>query len=100
MLVLKVSYFTDGCLILQIREVLQRNCGILSDPMGRPDTVQMSHDVPIVHPIIKISEDHFRKNRAFTDGTYQVLQEQRSAYYDAEKIHFDDVVGFALVVFP
>ena len=84
-------------MILQIKEVLQKNCGILSDPMGKPDTVQMSQDVPIVHPIIKISQNHFRKNIAFTDGTYQVLEEQRSAYKYADEIQFDDVVGFVFV---
>ena len=65
--------------------------------MGKPDTVQMSQNVPIVHPIIKISEDHFRRNTALTDGTYQVLEEQRSAYKDAEEIKFDDVVGLVFV---
>ena len=84
-------------MILQIKEILQKNCSILSDPMGKPDTVQMSQEVPIVHPIIKISEDHFRKNTAFTDGTYRVLEEQKRAYEDAEKILFDDVVGFVFV---
>ena len=61
--------------------------------MGKLDTVQMSQEVPIVHPIIKISEDHFIRNTAFTDGTYRVLEEQRSAYKYSEKIQFDDVVG-------
>ena len=84
-------------MILQIKEVLRKNCGILSDPMGKPDTVQMSQDVPIVHPIIKVSEDHFKKNTAFTDGTYRVLEEQRWAYRSAEKVHFDDIVGFVFV---
>ena len=82
-------------MILQIKEVLQKNCGILSDPMGKTDTVQMSQDVPIVHPIIKFSKDHFTENTAFTDGTYRVLEEQRNAYYDAPQIQFDDVVGLA-----
>ena len=86
-------------MILQIKEVLLKNCGILSDPMGKPDTVQMSQDVPIVHPIIKYSEDHFRKNTAFTDGTYRVLEEQRRAYKRAEEVQFDDVVGFVFVFF-
>ena len=77
-----------------MKEVLKKNCGILSDPMGKPDSYQTSQEVPIVHPIIKLSEKHFRKNTAFTDGTYRVLEEQRTAYYDAPKIQFDDVVGF------
>ena len=67
--------------------------------MGKPDTVQMSQGVPIVHPIIKVSADHFRRNTALTDGTYQVLEEQRRAYYDAPEIQFDDVVGFVLGIF-
>ena len=79
-----------------MKEVLQKSCGILSDPMGRPDSVQMSQDVPLVHPIIKISEDHFRRNTAFTDGTYRVLEEQRSAYKDAEETQFDDIIGFVV----
>ena len=65
--------------------------------MGKPDTVQMSQNVPIVHPIIKISQNHFRKNIAFTDGTYRVLEEHRSAYKYADEIQFDDVVGLVFV---
>ena len=61
--------------------------------MGKPETIQMSQDVPIVHPIIKISKDHFKKNTAFTDGKYRVLAEQRWAYYHAPEVQFDDVVG-------
>ena len=61
--------------------------------MGKSDTVQMSQDVPIVHPIIKHSKDHFRKNTAFTDGRYRVIEKQRCAYKYAEKIQFEDVVG-------
>ena len=61
--------------------------------MGKADTVQMSQGVPVVHPIIKLSEDHFKENTAFADGTYRVLEKQRSAYYGAPKIKFDDVVG-------
>ena len=80
-------------MILQIKEVLRKNCGILSDPMGKPDSVQMSQDVPIVHPIIKYSKDHFSRNTAFTDGTYRVLEQQRSAYEYADKIRYNDVVG-------
>ena len=76
-----------------MREVLQKNCGILSDPMGKPDSAQTSQQVPIVHPVIKLSEKHFRENTAFTDGTYRVLEEQRNAYCYAEKVLFDDVVG-------
>ena len=89
----KSQWFTDGSLILQMKKVLQKNCNILSDPMGKPDTVQMSQDVPIVHPIIKYSRDHFKENTAFTDGTYRVLEEQRSAYRRAKEVQFDDVVG-------
>ena len=63
--------------------------------MGKPDTVQMSQDVPIVHPIIKVFKNHFRKNTAFTDVTYRVLEQERSACEAAEKIQFDDVVGLA-----
>ena len=93
-------FLTDGCLILKIKEVLQKKCGILSDPMGKADTVQMSHKEPVVHPVIKLSEDHFRKNTAFSDGTYRVHEEQRRAYEGAEHVQFDDVVGlvFLLVI--
>ena len=66
--------------------------------MGKPDTVQISQEVPIVHPIIKISEDHFRENTAFTDGRYRALEEQRWAYKSAEEIRFNDVVGFVFEI--
>ena len=66
--------------------------------MGKPGTVQMSQDVPIVHPVIKHSLDHFVQNTAFTDGRYQVLHskklKKRTVYKDALKVQFDDVVGF------
>ena len=51
----------------------------------------MGQDVPIVHPIIK----YFKKNTTFTDGIYQVLEEQRSVYSRALEIQFEDVVGLA-----
>ena len=85
-------------MILQIKEVLKNNCGILSDPMGKLDTVQMSQDVPIVHPIIKYSRDHFIRNTAFADGTYRVFEEQKRVYKYAEKVQFDNVVGFVVEV--
>ena len=66
--------------------------------MGKPDTVQMSQDLPIVHPIIKISENHFIRNTAFTDGRYRALEEQRWAYKSAEEIRFNDVVGFVFEI--
>ena len=72
-----------------MKEVLQKKCGILSDPMGKPDTVQMSQGVPIVHPIIIHSWNLFETS-AFTDGTYQI---RAAAYYGAEIIQFNDVVG-------
>ena len=56
--------------------------------MGKRDTLQMSQEVPVVHPIIKLSKDHFRKNTAFADGRYRVLEVQRNAYMNAEKVHF------------
>ena len=73
---------------------MQKNCGAISDPMGKPCTVQMSQDVPIVHPVIKFSRDHFVHNTAFTDGRYQVPKRQRKVYEKAPKVLFDDVVGF------
>ena len=76
-----------------MKEVLQKNCGILSDPMGKSDTVQMSHDVPIVHPIIKLSENHFKRSTDFTDGTYLALDKQRSAFKYYKNVQFDDIVG-------
>ena len=51
----------------------------------------MRQDAPIVHPIIK----YFEKNTAFTDGIYQVLEEQRSVHRRAPEIQFEDVVGLA-----
>ena len=44
-----------------------------------------------MHPIIK----YFEKNTAFSDGIYQVLEEQRSVHRRAPEIQFEDVVGLA-----
>ena len=77
-----------------MKEVLQKKCGNLSDPMGKPDTVQMSQDVPVVHPIIIYRWNHFKRSTAFTDGTYQIREVQREAAYNREGIiQFNDVVG-------
>ena len=48
-------------------------------------------NIPIVHPQLCVSEDHFSKNTAFTDDKYQPLQEKRQAYMKAEKVSFDDL---------
>ena len=61
--------------------------------MGIKDTEEMSRNVPVVHPVLKVSVDHFRRNTAYVDGRYQVLEEQREAYKYAPEVHFDDIVG-------
>ena len=71
---------------------MQKNCGILSNPMGKPGTVQMSQNVPIVHPTIIHKFDYFSKNTAFTDGTYRTHEQQRAAYY-GEVLQFNDIIG-------
>ena len=48
-------------------------------------------NIPIVHPQLCVSEDHFSKNTAFTDDKYQPLQEKRQAYMKAKKVSFDDL---------
>ena len=62
--------------------------------MGIKDTKAMNRNVPVVHPVLKVSEDHFRNNTAFVDGRYRVLEEQRKAYKAAPEVQFGDVVGF------
>ena len=80
-------------MILKIKDVLLKNCGTLADPMGIKDTKEMSQDVPVVHPNIKVSEDHFERNTAFVDGSYRVLEEKREEYNYAHEVNFDDIVG-------
>ena len=83
--------------MLKIKKALQKKCGVLADPMGIKDAEEMSRNVPVVHPVLKVSEDHFRKNTAYLDGRYQVLEEQRKAYKNAPIVHFHDIVGLAVV---
>ena len=80
-------------MILKIKDVLQKKCGFLTNPMGLRDTEKMSRNVPVVHPVLK---DHFRKNTAFVDGRYQVLKEQRRAYKYAPEITYDDIIGLVV----
>ena len=61
--------------------------------MGIKDDEEMSGKVPVVHPALKLSEDHFRKNTAYLDDRYQVLEEQRRAYKNAPEVCFDDLIG-------
>ena len=61
--------------------------------MGIKDTEDMNKNVPVVHPVLKVSLDHFRSNTAFVDGKYRVLEEQRRAYKNAPEVNFDDIVG-------
>ena len=88
----------DGSLILQVKEVLLKHCCILVDPMGKKDTVQQSKKVPIVHPIIKFSRNHFKYNSAFTDGKIKTLEERQRAYKDAPNFNFDALVRFVLYI--
>ena len=76
-----------------MKEVLQKNCGILYDPMGKPDIFQMSQDIPIVHPIIKYSWEHFLMHADFIDRKERVVEKHKRFYRGNEKIQFDDVVG-------
>ena len=61
--------------------------------MGIKDTEEVIRNVPVVHPVLKVSINHFRRNTAFVDGRYRVLEEQRRAYKNAPEVQFDDVVG-------
>ena len=90
-------YILEQSLILKIKEVLQIKCGILSDPVGIKDSEEMNRNVPVVHPVIKVSVDHFRKNTAYVDGTYRVLEEPRKAYKNSSEVKFDDTVGLVLL---
>ena len=67
--------------------------------MGIKDAEEINRNLPVVHPVIKLSRDHFRRNTAFTDGRYRVLEKQRRAYEDAPEVNFDDVVGLVLFGF-
>ena len=67
--------------------------------MGIKDTEEMNQNVPVVHPVIKVSKDHFRKNTSYLDGRYRVLEQQRRAYSNAPVVQFDDVVGLVFVWF-
>ena len=89
----------ENSLIHVIQEELQKFCRILNDPIGVNDSKEKTQDLPVVHPVIKLSEDHFRKNNAFSDGRYQVLEEQRRAYKDAQIILFNELVGLVFVMY-
>ena len=57
----------------------------------------MNRNVPTVHPVLKVSVDHFRKNTAYFDGTYRVVEEQRKAYKNSFEVEFGDTVGLVLL---
>ena len=61
--------------------------------MGERD--EMSHEeVPVVHPTISFSEDHFKKS--FTKRTYRNPHKYFSE--NAPKIEFADIVGLVEVL--
>ena len=64
--------------------------------MGIKDTEELSRNVPVIHPVLKIIKDFFEKDNAYADGRYEVLEEQREAYIDAPKVHLDDIVGLVV----
>ena len=61
--------------------------------MGIKDTEEMSRNVPVVHPVLKVSDDHFKRNTGYVDGRYEALEEQRKAYKYVPQVYFDDIVG-------
>ena len=73
-------------------------CGILADPMGIKDTEEINRNVPVVHPVLKVSECYFRRNTAYLDGRYRVLDEQRRAYKTAPEVQFNDIVGLVFML--
>ena len=69
--------------------------------MGKRD--EMSHEeVPVVHPIIRFSEDHFKKNleenkfKKFKKNPYRNPHKHFSQ--KAPKIEFADIVGLVEVL--
>ena len=60
-------------------------------PMGEKESVEQQFQCPVVHPELCVSENHFKKNTAFTDGKYLPLDEGRKAYEEAERVSFADI---------
>ena len=61
-------------------------------PMGKDDTLEESERVPLVHPQLCISVDHYKKNTAVTSGRY-TSDEGRKIYGRAPRVSFQDVIG-------
>ena len=60
--------------------------------MGKRD--ETGEEVPVVHPIISFSEDHFKKN--FTKRSYRNPRKYFSE--NAMKVEFADIVGLVEVL--
>ena len=63
-------------------------------PMGRDDTLEESERVPMVHPQLCISVDHYSKNSALTSGRYKSSDKGRKIYKEAPRVSFQDVIGY------
>ena len=47
-------------------------------PIGKSESDEKSSSVPVVHPQLCVSVDHFTGNTMFLDGKYRPLDEQFS----------------------
>ena len=73
--------------------LLKRFGRVLATPMGRQESEDDSARVPVVHPQLNVSVDHFNSNRAHTDNTYRPLETEKMAYGTSPTIHFSDLLG-------
>ena len=87
-------------MLAEIRNIMSELCAILSTPMGRQESNEESRTVPVVHPELCVSEQHFDgENTDFTDGRYRPLEEGRVAYQTAELLSFDDMTRLVDICF-
>ena len=62
-------------------------------PIGKSESDEKSSSVPVVHPQLCVSVDHFVENTMFSDGKYRPLDEQLAAYKDAPRASYADLEG-------
>ena len=77
----------------EILSKVSRYGKLMVTPIGKTETKENSAQIPVVHPQLCVSVDHFNGNEPLPDKRYRPGHEEQAAYQGAPRVVFSDVKG-------
>ena len=94
-LIIIFTFFTQpvGSIMKKILENQKSIGKRMYSVYGKPESEDKTSGVPVVHPQLCVSVDHFKRNTMYLDDKYRPLDEQLAAYKDAPRASYADLEG-------